>query len=338
MPTTDAVKGGEPLPIEVADLVIRYEGTSGVPAVDGASFVVRAGEVVALVGPNGAGKTSTLQAIEGALTSANGSVRVFGLDPRAERRALADRWGVMPQSGGLPMGLTVGETASLFASLHGQPSGTAERVLATMGLADLRSQRWRRLSGGEQQRLSVAVALCGGNDLLMLDEPTAAVDAAGRDRILELISARAEAGAGVLLTTHRFDDVEAVAQRVVVMDRGQIVASGSVAELTAEQSVRFTATPGLDLSAIASSLGVQATAVSESGPGKYVARVDPSPQAVSNLTSWLASQGVIAEALTAGRVPLEQRFRDLTMPPVDEGDASEEAAGGERTARRRRRS
>ncbi len=294
--------------IEVDELVIRFP-ESGTTAVDGLTMRVDPGEVVALLGPNGAGKTTTLNAIEGYLVPDAGRVRVLDHDPATERHGITNRWGVMPQSGGLPMGVTVGEAIALFAGLHGAEERVTS-IIETTGLDTLVTQKWRRLSGGEQQRLSLALALCGGTEVLILDEPTNAVDAAGRERILELISDRASNGTAVLLTTHRFDDVERVADRVVILHHGRAVAQGTIDELTTTTDrIEFQTTPGLpveELSAI-----VDAPVV-ESTPGRYRVDRPPTAREVTLINEWLERHRSIATSMLAGRRSLESVFLDLT--------------------------
>ncbi len=294
--------------IEVDELVIRFP-ESGTTAVDGLTMRVDPGEVVALLGPNGAGKTTTLNAIEGYLVPDAGRVRVLDHDPATERHGITNRWGVMPQSGGLPMGVTVGEAIALFAGLHGAEERVTS-IIETTGLDTLVKQKWRRLSGGEQQRLSLALALCGGTEVLILDEPTNAVDAAGRERILELISDRASNGTAVLLTTHRFDDVERVADRVVILHHGRAVAQGTIDELTTTTDrIEFQTTPGLpveELSAI-----VDAPVV-ESTPGRYRVDRPPTAREVTLINEWLERHRSIATSMLAGRRSLESVFLDLT--------------------------
>ncbi len=291
--------------IEVNELTVEL-GQSAVVA--DVTFSVAAGEVVGLLGPNGAGKTTTIETIEGYRRPTSGSVRVAGLDPFTDRSALADQWGVMPQAGGLPMGLTVGEALELFAALHGS-SIDQQSVLATCGLTELASRRWRRLSGGEQQRLSLALALCGGAEVLLLDEPTAALDAEGRARVLDLIRSRAAEGAAVLVTTHRFDDVEQTADRVVVLHQGRVEHAGTVHDLTSGQAhIRFRTSAGLDVAALSAALGGP---VVETAPGRYQVDVEPTPAAATELTTWLAEQGLVASSIDSGTRSLEEIMLEL---------------------------
>ena len=296
--------------IKVENLTIRYRSSNSArPALENVSFHVQPGEVVALLGPNGAGKTTALEAIEGYRHPDSGMVNVFGLDPAQHRNELARRWGVMPQAGGIPMGLTVGEAVRLFSELHGYGGDTRELIDAA-GLNDLVKRRWRRLSGGEQQRLSLTLALCGGTDLLLLDEPTAAVDAEGRQRVLGIIQERARAGGAVLVTTHRFDDVEQIADRVIILDQGQVAAAGALDELTSGgQEIRFTAPPGLAVDQLGAQLDCP---VSEPESGHYLVQMQPDPQAVATITTWLAGQGHTIGHLQAGTQSLEEVFLRVT--------------------------
>lgn len=294
--------------------MVHYPGTV---ALDGVSMTVRQAEVVALLGPNGAGKTTLLEAIEGYRRPDSGSITVFGQDPFSDRADIAHRWGVMPQSYGLPMGLTVVEAVTLFARLHGSAHAPQE-LLESTGLGSLAGRRWRRLSGGEQQRLSLAIALAGGSDLLLLDEPTTAVDQAGRDRILATIETRARSGTGVLITTHRFDEVEAVADRVVILDRGQVVGHGTIDELTRADN---TITVTVDTSGSATAIdtdqlaeGAQAT-VTDLGDGRIRFMMAPSPSNVARVTAVLAEHDVAVTGVEAGRRSLAETFQAMTTPP-----------------------
>ncbi len=234
----------------VEDLTIAYGDTI---AVNAATFTVSAGEVVALLGANGAGKTSTLEAIEGYRTPTSGSITVFGQSPRD---AIGQgRVGVQLQSDGLAPGARTHEVLDLFVRLH--PAGpTAAELIDLLGLSKIRGTAVRRLSGGEHRRLAVALALVGTPELLLLDEPTAGVDADGRSRIVDVIRSRRDDGVGVLLTTHEMDLVHDIADRVIVMDRGQVIHSGSLDDLVASKPrVRFTTEPAIDPADLATALG-----------------------------------------------------------------------------------
>ena len=291
--------------VHLVDVTVQRGTTT---ALAGADLIVQPGELVGILGPNGAGKTTLLETIQGYLRPTTGRVSVFGMNPASQTHEVAARWGVMPQSSGLPMGLTVRESIRLFRDLHGSPTSVDE-VIDTTGLGPLAGRRWRSLSGGEQQRLSLAIALCGGSDLLMLDEPTAAVDTEGRDRILELLQRLGEAGSTILMTTHRFEDVDAVADRVVMLDHGKIVADASIEALTSDRDhVRFRAGPGLDVSSLGEALGP----ASETAPGLYQVEAPAGPRSVAALAQWLAEHGIDASSIESGRASIEERYRTLT--------------------------
>src|SRR5947199_10776197 len=202
--------------VEVSDLVVRY---GSVTAVAGLSFGADAGEVVALLGPNGAGKTTTVETLEGYLRPSAGSVRVLGLDPVADHRRLTPQIGVMLQRGGVYPGMGPKEALRLVASYYDSPDDP-EALLDRVGLRDVASTPWRRLSGGEQQRLSLALALVGRPRVAFLDEPTAGLDPAARHTVWEVVRRLREKGACVVLTTHYLEEAERLADRVVIIDHG----------------------------------------------------------------------------------------------------------------------
>jgi len=302
VPATDSP--ADPI-VELSGVTIRRGDTTALADVD---LSIAKGDIVGILGPNGAGKTTMLESLQGYLTPDTGTVRVFGSDPTVNTHALASRWGVMPQSSGLPMGLTVKEAIQLFRDLHGSAASVAD-VMAMTDLSALAERRWRSLSGGEQQRLSLAIALCGGTDLLMLDEPTAAVDVEGRDRILDLITELGRSGSTILLTTHRFEDVDRLASRVVMIDRGRVVADAPIDDLTSDREhVRFQASPGIDLTALSDLLGPG----TEVTPGNYRVEALAGAASVATLAGWLAEQGIEATAIESGKASLEDRYRALT--------------------------
>lgn len=315
--------------IEVRDLVVRY---GELVAVDGVSFAVDPGEVVALLGPNGAGKTSTVEVLEGYRSAAAGSVRVLGLDPVADHGALMPQIGVMLQAGGVYTGARPGEVVRLFAAYYDDPADPDE-LLARVGLTDRSRTTYRSLSGGEQQRLALALALVGRPEVVFLDEPTAGIDPAGRQAIRSIVAELRADGTAVLLTTHDLDEVERLADRVVIIDHGQVVAAGTPTELTAGSAapeIRFGAPAGLDVTALAARLP---GAVTETSHGEYVAAVDPSPAHVAAITSWLAEHDIPLADLRAGRGSLEDVFLRLTAERDDAARAEADLVG---SGRRRR--
>ena len=227
--------------VVVRDLVVRF---GDLTAVDGLTFDVSAGEVVALLGPNGAGKTTTVETAEGYRVPDEGQVRVLGLDPVEDRAALVERVGVMPQGGGAYPGLRLGEAVRLFASYYAGPDDP-DRLVDLLGLRARERATWRSLSGGEQQRLSLALALVGRPEVAFLDEPTSGVDLAGRQVIRQVIADLRDRGVAVVLTTHELAEAEKVADRVVIVDGGRAVAAGTLASLRAAggDQVRFAAPP-----------------------------------------------------------------------------------------------
>ena len=295
--------------IEVSDLVVRYP--RGVTAVDGLSFTAGAGEVVALLGPNGAGKTTTVETLEGYKSPTSGSVRVLGLDPVRDSAKLTPRIGVMLQRGGVYPGIRPVEVLRAFAAFYASPEDT-DALLARLRLTGVARTPWRRLSGGEQQRVSLALALVGRPDVAFLDEPTAGVDVSGRQIIREVIAELRDRGACVLLATHELDEAERVADRVVIVDRGRLLAEGTPAELMSaseRETIDFGAPPGLDVAGLAAAL--DATVV-EVRPGQYSVASPPSPATVAALTAWLAEHDLPLGDLRAGRQSLEDVFLRLT--------------------------
>jgi ABC-2 type transport system ATP-binding protein len=271
--------------VECSDLVLRYGATA---AVDGISLQADAGEVVAVLGPNGAGKTTTIETLEGYRTPDSGSVRVLGLDPRAEHRALVSRIGVMLQRGGVYPMLSPRRAVELFRGYYRDPEPT-DALLELVGLQEVESTPWRHLSGGEQQRVSLALALVGRPEVVFLDEPTAGVDPEGRIGLRAIISDLREGGTCVLMTTHELTEAERLADRMVVVGAGRVLAHGTPAQLAVaggdRPSVRFTSRAGLDTAAIAAALGA---GVVEDGNGTYTLDAEPSPRLTADLATWLA--------------------------------------------------
>lgn len=292
--------------VEVSGLSVRY---GSLTAVDDVSFTAEAGAVTAVLGPNGAGKTSTIEVCEGYRTPTDGSVRVLGLDPRRDQRRLGERIGVMLQEGGVYPSGRVLDTVRHYATLHGRgvdPVALVERV----GLSGRASATWRRLSGGERQRLSLALALAAKPEVAFLDEPTAGVDINGRDTIRAIVRELADGGCAVVLATHELDEAERLADRIVVFDRGQVIADGTLAELRrGHDEIRFSSSAVLDLRALASATGLIASSV---GDGQYVIDAPPLPRVMAQLTGWLADNGHSLTDLRAGAQRLEDVFRRLT--------------------------
>jgi ABC-2 type transport system ATP-binding protein len=296
--------------VEVRGLVRSF---GAVRAVDGLDLRVPPATVLALLGPNGAGKTTTVEVCEGFLRPDAGVVRVLGLDPIADSTALRPRVGVMPQGGGAYPGVRAGEMLTLVAVCAARPLDVGW-LLDVLGLTGVARVPYKRLSGGQQQRLALACALVGRPEVMFLDEPTAGMDPQARRLVWEIISRLRADGVSVLFTTHLMEEAEALADQVVIIDHGRVVAQGSPAELTSDgtqRQLRFAARAGLDLGALCTALPIGCRA-SEPRPGRYLVEGVIDPQVVATVTAWCAQQGVFAEDLRVSRRSLEDVFLELT--------------------------
>ncbi|HUQ63464.1 MAG TPA: ABC transporter ATP-binding protein [Acidimicrobiales bacterium] len=294
--------------IEISDLVVRY---GALTAVDGLSLTADSGEVLALLGPNGAGKTTTIETLEGYRAPTDGRVRVLGLDPIPDHRRLTPRIGVMLQRGGVYPGIKPPEVLRLFASFYDEPLDP-EELLERVGLGAVSGTPWRRLSGGEQQRLSLALALVGRPEVVFLDEPTSGVDVGGRQAVRSIVRELAERGTCVLVATHELDEAERSADRVAIVDHGRLLASGTPAELMRSEAgsqISFGAPVGIDVAAVAAHLGAPVETVA---PGEYRVVAAATPATVAALTAWLAEHDFPLADLRAGRQSLEDVFLRLT--------------------------
>jgi ABC-2 type transport system ATP-binding protein len=296
--------------VSVQGLVKRYGRTT---AVDGLDLELPAGSVLALLGPNGAGKTTTVEVCEGFLTADAGEVRVLGTDPAGAPDALRARIGVMPQGGGAYPGVRADEMLRLVAACSADPLDVGW-LSGVLGLDACARTPYKRLSGGQQQRLALACAIVGRPELVFLDEPTAGMDPQGRRLVWELIRALRRDGVSVLLTTHLMEEAEELADHVVIIDGGQVVAQGSPAALTAtaeQQELRFRAQPGMDVAGLAAALPAGYGA-DEPIAGRYVVRGRIDPAVLSTITGWCADQGALADDVQVARRSLEDVFLDLT--------------------------
>jgi ABC-2 type transport system ATP-binding protein len=291
--------------------VVKEFGT--MRAVNGLDLTVEPAQVLALLGPNGAGKTTTVEMCEGFLRPDAGSVRVLGLDPIDDSTALRARIGIMLQGGGAYPGAKAGEMLNLIASYSADPLDP-DWLLSCLGLQDARRTTYRQLSGGQQQRLSLACALVGRPELVFLDEPTAGLDVHARLIVWELIDALRRDGVSVLLTTHLMDEVEELADELVIIDHGQVVASGTPSEVTSTSAgglLSLVAPPGLDVTLLLAVLpgGFQAQEVT---PGDYVVRGALDPHIVAAVASWCVGQEALATEIRVDQRRLEDVFLELT--------------------------
>lgn len=300
----------EPAAVQVRGLV-RAFGT--VRAVEGLDLHLQPATVLALLGPNGAGKTTTVEVCEGFLRPDAGTVRVLGMDPIVDSARLRPRVGVMPQGGGAYPGVRAGEMLNLVAACAARPL-QAGWLLDVLGLTGVARVPYKRLSGGQQQRLALACALIGRPEVVFLDEPTAGMDPQARRLVWDIIGRLRADGVSVLFTTHLMEEAEALADQVVIIDQGRVVAQGTPAELTtagAERQLRFTARPGLNLAELSAALPPDCR-VSEPYRGGYLVEGGIDPQVMATLTAWCAAQGVLADDLRIARRSLEDVFLELT--------------------------
>lgn len=299
MTTTDAA-------LEVRDLFKRFGDKE---AVAGLSFSVRRGEILALLGPNGAGKTTTIEMCEGFIKPSAGSIRVLSLDPTTQPDAVRARVGIMLQGGGSYTGIKVGEMLRLSASYNDNPLDP-EWLLDLVGLRGVEKTTYRRLSGGQKQRLSLALALISRPELVFLDEPTAGMDAQSRLLTWKLIERLRADGVTVVLTTHLMDEAEALADHVVIVDHGKLVAEGTPEQLrsSGEGFTAVDTAQPLDVVAInAAGLDLR-----EIRPLSYSLYGAPSPDAISVLAAAAKEQGVLITALNTRTRSLEEVFLEIT--------------------------
>jgi ABC-2 type transport system ATP-binding protein len=298
--------------VVVEDLAMRYGDTV---AVDGLSLTVECGTITAVLGPNGAGKTTTLETCEGYRRPQRGSVRVLGLDPQRQHRALVPRIGVMLQSGGAWSGVRAEEMLRHVAQLHAHPL-PVPMLVERLGLAGCGRTPYRRLSGGQQQRLSLALAVVGRPELIFVDEPTAGMDPQARRDTWELLEELRRDGVTSVLTTHYMDEAERLADQVHVIDRGRLIASGTPGQLTRSGSSTIRLVVAHPFPADAPQ-----SLRRELGDGTDVRTLDEhsllitgpaGPTTLATVSAWCERHGVVPESLTLGQRTLEDVFLQIT--------------------------
>jgi ABC-2 type transport system ATP-binding protein len=293
--------------IEVTDLTKRYGDRA---AVDQVSFSVEEGEIFGILGPNGAGKTTTVESIAGLRTPDSGTIRVLGLDPRADRDRLRSLVGVQLQESELPERMTAREALDLFAAFYAHPADPAG-LLADLGLEDKRDTAYRNLSGGQKQRLSIALALIGRPRIAILDELSTGLDPQARREAWQLIESIRDRGVTVVLVTHLMEEAERLADRVAVVADGRLIAldtpAGIVAMVDAEQRLRFRPSAPID-DALLTGLP-EVRRVERSGPSVVVTGTG---NLIGAVTSVLARHQVVANDLRIEQANLDDAYLALT--------------------------
>lgn len=284
-------------------------------AVDGLDLTVAAGEVVALLGPNGAGKTTAVEILEGYRHRDAGEVRVLGTDPATGGRTFRERIGVVLQEAGFEENFTPRELIRLHAGYYPHPRSVND-VIELTGLQEKADARVRTLSGGQRRRLDLALGIVGNPELLFLDEPTTGFDPSARRHAWELVDGLRDLGATILLTTHYLDEAEHLADRVVIIDHGRVVASGTPAELAAGSGtvIAFRLPAGVltaDLPNVGSERRVAGNVVE--------VHTTSATADIAALSAWALARGLEFDDLTLTRPRLE----DIYLGLVGEGGALE---------------
>jgi len=279
-------------------------------AVRDVSFDVEKGEVFALLGPNGAGKTTTIEILEGFRDRSGGDVQTLGVDPsdRSTQRWLRTRIGVVLQELAVEPFFSVRQVLTRNAGYYPSPRPVDE-VIELIGLKEKADQKVKKLSGGQQRRLDVGLGIIGNPDLLFLDEPTTGLDPSGRRASWDLIRELAASGTTVLLTTHYMDEVEALADKVAVLFKAEIVASGTPTSIGGRDSgtvtIRFVLPEGVTTSDLPAPSPVVAD-------GIVKISTDDELKVLHDLTGWALEHGHVLPGLAVTRVSLEDIYLDLT--------------------------
>jgi len=282
-------------------------------AVRGLDFDIHTGEIFALLGPNGAGKTTTVEILEGHRRRDKGEVSVLGHDPASNSIALKRRIGIVLQSTGVQPYLTVEESIELFRGYYPNPL-PLDDIIETVGLTEKRKTLVRRMSGGEQRRLDVAIGLAGNPELLFLDEPTTGFDPSARRNAWGMVKNLQSLGKTAVLTTHYMEEAQFLADRVAIMVNGQIAAQGTPGSLTqmdATTRISFRLPGGMQLPEI-----VHAEARVETGTVSFQT-LEPT-RTLHALTSWAVEQGIELEQLLVSRTSLEDIYLELAKGTAQE--------------------
>jgi ABC-2 type transport system ATP-binding protein len=291
------------------ETAVRVRGVrkayDGVQALDGVDLEVRRGEVLALLGPNGAGKTTLVEILEGHRSADEGEVDVLGFDPGRRERAFRERIGIVLQDAAVEPRLTVREMLELYAAPYPHPR-PPEEVAGLVGLGDRLGARTNTLSGGQRRRLDVAVGICGDPELVFLDEPTTGFDPAARRRSWQLIRDLRALGTTILLTSHYMEEAQQLADRVVVIAGGRLIADGTPDALGRDHAtvVAFRIPDGLDVPQLPAGAELR---------GRVVTLRTATPtRDLAPLLSWASVRGAELERLTVSRPTLEDVYLQLT--------------------------
>ncbi len=275
-------------------------------ALDGVDLTVARGEVLALLGPNGAGKTTLVEILEGHRRADAGVVSVLGYDPGRRERAFRSRIGIVLQEAGLDPLIGVREALELYGAAYARPRPAGE-LLELVGLEDRAEYRAADLSGGQRRRLDLALGLVGDPDLIFLDEPTTGFDPAARRHSWETIANLRSLGKSILLTTHYMEEAQRLADRVVVLARGRVVAEGTPDELGRDDA---SSVVGFRLPAFHEGLALPPDALVDRGTVSF--RTETPTRDLAPLLEWAAHRGMELEGLTVSRPTLEDVYLDLT--------------------------
>ncbi len=289
--------------IEVKNLRVTF---GDLHAVDDVSLHVAYGEVASLLGPNGAGKTSVVETLLGFRPPTSGTVRLHGLDPMRDHAEVVARTGALLQRGGVWFPMTPAQVLELTATYYQAPRSASE-LLSLLDLDRCARTPWRRLSGGEQQRTLLALALLGRPRVLVLDEPTTAVDPEGRQVIREIVRSERDRGCALLITTHELDEAERLADYLVIMNRGHVVAQGTLDELAGSPEMIIELSGAINPTELAEVLDC---VVVLDGPLRVRCAVGSTPERITAVTTYLTSVQVTMVSLRT-RASLEERYLEL---------------------------